>query len=96
MGNTETQTAEAGEKSNTIKLKFPVQFGEDTITEVTVRRIKGKDLKGLKDLQNSHDDQLKLIARIIDQPTAVVDGMDVSTDLQTIMERVMDFLPSGQ
>lgn len=75
-----------------IKLKHPVKFGDEVITEVTVRRPKGKDLKGLRDLKNSHDDQLKLIARLIGHPQTVVDEIDLATDLQAIMERVEGFL----
>lgn len=79
-----------------IALKYPIQFGDENITEVTVRRPRGKDLKGLHNLKESHDDQLKLIARLIGHPLAVVDDMDLATDLQKVMEATMDFLPDGQ
>ena len=80
----------------TIQLKFPIPFGDDTITEVTVRRPKGKDLKGLHNLKESHDDQLKLIARLIDHPLKVVEEMDMGTDLQAVGDAAMAFLPDGQ
>lgn len=87
---------EEGADSVTIKLKFPVSFGEETVDEVTVRRPRGKDLKGLHNLKESHDDQMKLIARLIGKPTSFVDEMDLATDLQKVMEATMDFLPDGQ
>lgn len=92
MGNTE-ETADGGVK---VKLKFPIKFGEDTITEVTVRRPKGKDLKGLHNLKESHDDQMKLIARLIDHPLKVVEEMDMGTDLQAVGDAALAFLPDGQ
>lgn len=78
-----------------IELKYPVQFAEELVSKITLRRPKGKDLKGLRDLQNSHDDQLKLMARLMGQPTAFVDEMDF-VDLTNAMEKTMDFLPDGQ
>lgn len=79
-----------------ITLKFPIQFGDETISEVTLRRPRGKDLKGLHNLKESHDDQLKLMARLIGHPLSVVEDMDLATDLQKVMEATMDFLPDGQ
>lgn len=82
--------------SVTIDLKYPVTFGDETVNQVTVRRPRGKDLKGLHNLKESHDDQMKLIARLIGHPVSFVDEMDLATDLQKVMEATMDFLPDGQ
>lgn len=79
-----------------VTLQYPITFGDEKIEKVTVRRPRGKDLKGLHNLRERHDDQLKLVARLIDQPLKVVEDMDLSTDLQTIMEATMNFLPDGQ
>jgi len=85
-----------GKEENTvIKLAHPVQWGDDSITEVTVRRPKGKDLKGLKNVAQNMDDQLKLIARLIGQPEGFVGELDLATDLTAIMQKVADFLPDG-
>ncbi len=75
-------------------LKYPVTFGSETITEVTVRRPKGKDLRGIKDVQST-DGMILMIARLIERETAVVHEMDAE-DLMAIGEVVAGFLGLSQ
>lgn len=83
------------EEKTVIKLQHPVQWGDDLIDQVEVRRPKGKDLKGLKNISSSMDDQLKLLARLIGQTDGFVGELDLATDLTAIMQVVSDFLPDG-
>lgn len=78
-----------------ITLNYPIEFGDETVSEVTLRRPRGKDLKGLHNLSTSHDDQIKLIARLIGRPVSFVEEMDLSSDLMKIMEETERFLPNG-
>ena len=84
-----------GNEKITIKLEHPVTFADELVHEVHIRRPKGKDLKGLKNIAGSHDDQLMFMARLIDQPVAFVGEIDMATDLMKIMEKVMNFLPDS-
>lgn len=83
-----------GKDENTIQLQHPVEYAEERVSEVTVRRPKGKDLKGLKNVANSMDDQLRLVARLIGKPDSFVGELDM-VDLNAIMQKVSDFLPDG-
>lgn len=78
-----------------IELKFPVSYGDETVTHVTVRRPRGKDLKGLKNIKESTNDQMLFISRLIGQPISFVDELDLATDLGAIMEAAMGFLPDS-
>lgn len=83
-----------GKDENTIQLQHPVEYAEERVSEVTVRRPKGKDMKGLRNLKESMDDQMRLLARLIGKPDSFVGELDM-VDLNAIMQKVSDFLPDG-
>jgi len=93
MGN-EDENAASAAATGEVVLKHPVTWADDRVTKVTVRRPKGKDFKGLKDLKNDSDSQMKLMARLISQPTSFVDEMDFE-DIESCMDVVMGFLSSA-
>lgn len=76
-------------------LLWPIEFGSETITKVTVRRPKGKDARKAGAGGGSPSDNLDLIGRLICQPNAVVDLMD-GADINSISEIIVGFSESGR
>lgn len=77
----------------TIKLKSPIQFGSETITQLRLRPPKAKDMRGLP-LQMNMDSMLTLAGRCAEQPPSVIDELSFE-DLQAVMEAITSFLPSS-
>jgi hypothetical protein len=62
-----------------VTLRTPIAFGQETITELKIRPMSGKDMRGLPD-GNRHDTMLALAARLSGRSPAVIDqltGMDL-------------------
>lgn len=83
-------------ETKTIKLKHPFEWGDETISEIELPRPKAGHMRGLnvKRLQEETDEMFKLVQKLLNQPPKFLDRMDF-VDVQTIMEAVGDFLPSG-
>lgn len=79
----------------TIKLEYPVEFADDEITEIKLRRATGKDLKLAMKGQNNVQDSIALAVRLSGQLPAVFDIMDAS-DLTAVLDEVGNLLKSGQ
>lgn len=78
----------------TYKLKYPVKWGSETIAEIELGRLKGKDIKAMN--KNSiMGDLMKLAAKSAKQPNSLFDEMDAE-DVLEINEIVGDFLGAGQ
>jgi len=76
----------------TYQLKFPVEYGDEVITELKIRRAKGKHLRGLTiDALDSVDVQMGLLASMSGQPPQVIDALD-AVDVFAGLEVVGDFL----
>jgi len=74
-----------------LTLKYPVQFGSESITSLTFRRGRAGDLKGLKLGETVPADQLITIAsRMSGKPTQVIEGLD-GDDASEVMALVLDF-----
>jgi hypothetical protein len=75
-----------------ITLKHPVDFGDERITSLTVRRGRLGDLKGIKlggDAMPA--DHLMLVAsRMTGQPLKVIESLDPE-DAEEVMSLVLDF-----
>jgi len=81
--------------SVTVVLGDPIQFGEELITELTLKRIKFKHLRQIPDLNAMTTDQLgNLLERISGQPKAVIDELDAE-DLEAIGDQIAKILPAG-
>lgn len=80
-------------KEKKIKLKEPVDFGGEVITEVVVQKPKGKHLRQLP-ANPATGDMLDLAARLIGYPPPVIDEMGLE-DIAALMEAVTDFLPAS-
>lgn len=80
-------------KSITITLSEPIEWGDETIEEVTLRRPKGKELKMLSG-DPSMDDLLKIAGKCGGLTPRQIDDMDAD-DALALAEAVGDFLDSG-
>lgn len=76
-----------------LALKYPVP-GKDgqTITELTFRRLKAKDMRRLGAAPNDEERGLIMISCAADLPMEVIDEMDVD-DVVAATEALSDFLP---
>jgi hypothetical protein len=82
-------------QSVTVKLIDPIEFGSETITELTLKRIKFKHLRAIDDLNHMTTDQLgHLIGRISGQPKDVIDELDAE-DLAKIGKELAKIMPAG-
>jgi hypothetical protein len=77
------------------ELRWPIQFGSETITKLEIRRPKGKDLRKMRVDQPGQVTTLDLISRLTGQPSAVVDEMD-SEDIEEVGEIIKGFTLSGR
>lgn len=84
----------AREKSVKYTLQEPFNFGSEEITEIVLKRPKGKHLKKLP-MEPTMGDFLDLAARLCDRSPAFIDEMDV-IDVQEVAEIVQGFLGNGQ
>lgn len=75
----------------TIALSSPVAFGKDTITEITIRPVKGKDLRQDKDTDSGMARTLAMLGRLSGQPMKVIDELE-GEDLGRCIKVVNDFL----
>lgn len=79
--------------SKTLKLKEPVQFGSETIAELTLRKPKAKDFRKMPAAPGVGD-LLDLAARLAAQPPSVIDELCVE-DMEAVLDAVSGFMPSG-
>ena len=80
-------------KSITVKLTEPIEFGEDTYTELTLRRPKAKDIEHLS-TEPSFKDLLRVAQRCAAVPRKIIEELD-SEDAMAVVEAVADFLDGG-
>lgn len=78
----------------TITLEAPVEFSDELIREVVLRRATGKDLRAMKG-QNSVADSLTLACRLSGLMPVVFDLMDAA-DVQAVLEEVGNLLTRGR
>ncbi len=65
----------------TITLQEPIKWGSETITELTLRKPKAKDLRRFP-TQPTTGDILDLAATLSGRPSAVIDELDVPDMLE--------------
>lgn len=80
-------------------LKFPVTFKKDgreqTLSEVTIRRMQLKDERAIAPLVHNADIASALISRLCDLDATVADALD-SYDAEQIGKIISSFQTSGQ
>jgi nitrate reductase gamma subunit len=90
--------SETYELKHPIVLRTRVQGGaeaETTTTEVTVRRMKAKDLRMLDTVQGKFTQSLAIIAALTGLSAKAVDEMD-GEDIEGLGEIIGDFFPGRQ
>lgn len=83
--------AEARQWPFTLKLKHPVDFGSERITELVFRRGRAGDMKNIVLRDDLPANDLTLIAsRLCGKPTKVIDLLDMD-DVGEVNDIAMDF-----
>ena len=79
-----------------IKLTEPVTVGSKTVTELRIRPLKAKHLRGIRFGYDGIDSDvmLDLASKITGELPAVIDELSIE-DLAALGEAVSDFLPPG-
>jgi len=79
--------------NETIKLKYPIKDGDRVIEQVTVRRLKVKDILEAEKMANREFERVVfLVHRASGIPLEVVEEMDVE-DFNILSEKISSFLP---
>lgn len=82
-------------ESTTVQLRKPIQHGSEVITQLTLRPLKGKDMRRLK---ASTDQPMAMIIELAGylsgQVTQVIDELE-GEDLREVMQAVSGFLGGG-
>lgn len=81
-------------KTITVTLSTPIEWGDETIKELVLRRPKAKDLDVLSANPNFRE-LLSIAQRCAKVPKRVIDDLDADDALE-VVEAVADFLESGQ
>lgn len=77
-----------------VKLREPIQFGSELVSELRFRRPKAKDFRRIKSDGHDFDMILTLAGRLCGQPSQVIDELGLE-DMQEVIELVGGFMPSG-
>lgn len=87
----------APEMTKTIKLHFPIEYQGSSLTQITVRRPKGRDLRYLpSDNDSSIEKMFPFVAILAGIDESVIDELDAS-DVTQLTQTVMSFLqPPGK
>ncbi len=81
-------------RSITIKLTEPIEWGDETITELVLKRPKAIDLEHLP-VNPTVKDLLSIAQKCAKVPRRIIQELD-SEDAMTVVEAVSDFLDGGQ
>jgi hypothetical protein len=74
-----------------ITLRKPITFGSRTITELTIRPCKGKDLRRIDERLGNTKTALSMAGWLSGEPTQVIDELE-GQDLGEVMDAVNGFL----
>ena len=90
----------AKQRSKTVPLEYPFEWDGTEISEVTVRRPKGNDLRAIEALErdkdaSESDRSFGALARLSDIPLEAFDEMD-GADIASLSEVVSGFFPKAQ
>lgn len=81
----------------TIRLAEPVVWGSETISEITIYKARGKDMRVLINSQGDKAEEatLNFASKVTLQPIAVLDELD-GDDWLAVMEAVGELAERGQ
>lgn len=81
-----------------VKLSRPLKIGDRTVTEVTIRRPKVRDLRAMEKAREpgstEMDQGIAMAATLCDLPLEAMDEMDAA-DFASISEAITGFLPKA-
>ncbi len=80
--------------SVTLKLKEPIPFGSETISELVIRKPKAKDMRRMP-AKPCMGDILDLLGALAGQPKVVIDELGME-DMTAASEVVEGFMPGGR
>lgn len=86
----EVKASELSEKPTIIKLKKPIKWGEDTITEVELQPLTGRHIRGVS-AKPSLDELMKVASKASGLPDKVFDLMSAK-DVVAVAEAVGEAL----
>ena len=79
----------------TLELFESIQHGSESITELSLRRLKAKDLKLIRDPDNiTMTEQIDLISKLSGQPKSVIEELD-AVDVAKAGEIIRGFTETG-
>lgn len=91
----EREKSSSTEGGTVVKLKYPVTFGERTITELTFRRLKARDMKDMPADGQKMSDIFKVLSRMCGEAQPVIEELD-GEDLKEATKAMTSFLTLGQ
>lgn len=77
-----------------VVLDYPVEFQGETVTKLTLRRIKGKDLKKLDSRGEDMESSFLLFADLAEMSPEFFDEVD-GADIEKVGEVIESFLPKA-
>lgn len=77
-----------------LTLVTPVKFGSETITELTIKKPRAKEMRVMPAGKPTMDDMLNLLGKCAAQPTPVIDALEIE-DMTAAIEVIGGFLPSS-
>ena len=85
-------------RTKTVPLEFPIEWDGKTISEVTLHRPKGKDMRRIAEAENSSSNKMEagavMVATLSDLPDGAIDELDFE-DFTAISEAIADFFPKS-
>lgn len=81
-------------KKITVPLATPIQWGEETITELVLHRPTFKDMQGMSE-DMTMKDMMVMAQRCARVPRKIIEELD-GEDAMEVVEALGDFLDSGQ
>lgn len=79
--------------TETLKLQYPVKWGDDTVSHLEFRRLKAKDLRGLPKDEGAQAQEL--VCRSTGQPPSLIGDLDLA-DFRAAGDIVAGFLGNSQ
>lgn len=87
----ETETERYGLEPIVIRLRKPIAFGSRTVAELTVRPVKAKYMRSVKQSDNSMESTLSMVSKLTGEVKEVIDELE-GPDFRDVLEAVNGFL----
>lgn len=77
-----------------VRLKYPIEYGQEVITELKLRRAKGREYRMFHSGEPSMSDMLDLLGKLCGQAPSVIDELD-GEDIEAAFVALEKCLPSS-